>query len=423
MQSAAASSSIIGQLGIFIVLGVLVVLAWNLWLSYIQTVFLKSLKWTLIEIKPPRDVFKSPAAMELVLNALYAGAQGGDWYTKYWKGEVSLWHSLEIISIEGQVRFFVRTPEKFKKMIEAQIYAQYPQAEVSEVDDYTEKVPAYEKNSPFNIWACNFVLSKDDVYPIKSYVDYGLDKSVGSLDEEQRIDPITPMIEFLGSLNIGEQVWFQILIRPDTKRFSVKGKEGVLEEGKDWKAKAQETIKDLNDKLKEKDKEGKVTAVLRATKAQQGTIEAIERHAAKFGFDSHIRALYIAEKEAFNAGTRAPSLIGSLRQYASSDLNGFKPDKATKIDFPWQDIWGTKIVKMKSKFLRGYKSRGFFYGGFDFKDIKSYFTHPNKDGGKPYILSTEELATIFHLPGRVSETPTFTRIESKKAEPPANLPI
>jgi hypothetical protein len=266
------------------------------------------------------------------------------------------------------------------------------------------------------------VLSKDDIYPIKSYVDYGLDRSVGSLEEEQRIDPITPMIEFLGSLNLGEQIWFQILIRPDTKRFSIKGKEGKIEEGKDWKAKAQETIKELNEKLKEKDADGK-TVVGKPTKAQQGIIEAIERHAAKFGFDAHIRALYIAEKSAFNAATRAPSLIGSLRQYASSDLNGFKPDKATKIDFPWQDIFGTKLAKMKSKFLKGYKSRGFFYGGFDFKEIGAYFTHPNKDGGKPYILSTEELATIFHLPGRVSETPTFTRIESKKAEPPANLPI
>lgn len=116
-------------------------------------------------------------------------------------------------------------------------------------------------------------------------------------------------------------------------------------------------------------------------------------------------------------------MIGSLRQYASSDLNGFKPDKATKVDFPWQDIFGNKVATMKAKFLKGYKSRGFFYGGFDFKSIGAYFTHPNKDGGKPYILSTEELATIFHLPGRVSETPTFTRIESKKAEPPSNLPI
>ncbi len=416
-------SSIFSELGVFIAVPILTIVAWNLWLTYIQSVFLKSLKWTLLEIKPPKEVFKSPAAMELVLNALYAGAQGGDWVTKYWKGEVSLWHSLEIISIDGQVRFFVRTPEKFKKMIEAQVYAQYPQAEVFEVEDYTKNVPSYNKDESFNIWACNFILSKDDIYPIKSYVDYGLDRSVGALEEEQRIDPITPMIEFLGSLNIGEQVWFQIIIRPDTKRFSTKDKEGKEEKGKDWKAKAQEVIKELNDKLKEKDKEGKVTAVLKPTKAQQGTIEAIERHAAKFGFDAHIRALYIAKKEAFNAATRAPSLIGSLRQYASSDLNGFKPDKATKIDFPWQDLFGTKIVKMKKDFLDDYKNRSFFYGGFKFSKLKKYFTHPNKSGGKPFILSTEELATIFHLPGRVAETPTFTRIESKKAEPPANLPF
>lgn len=423
MQSSVTSSSILSQIGIFIALPILLIMAWNLWLSYIQTVFLKSLKWTLLEVKPPRDVFKSPAAMELVLNALYAGAQGGDWLTKYWKGEVSLWHSLEIVSVEGKVRFFVRVPEKFKKMIEAQIYAQYPQAEVSEAEDYTNSLPGYTKDSPFNIWACNFILSKDDIYPIKSYIDYGLDKSVGSLEEEQRIDPITPMIEFFGSLGIGEQVWFQILIRPDTKRFSIKDKEGKIEAGKDWKAKAAETIKELNDKLKEKDKEGKVTAVLKATKGQMNTIDAVERHAAKFGFDSYIRALYIAEKDSFNAATRAPSLIGSLRQYASSDLNGFKPDSATKIDFPWQDLFGTKIIKMKKDFLSDYKDRSFFYGGFNFKKIKKYFTHPNKSGGKPYILSTEELATIFHLPGRVSETPTFTRIEAKKGEPPINLPI
>jgi hypothetical protein len=414
---------IFSQIGVFIAVPILTIVAWNLWLTYIQSVFLKGLKWTLLEIRPPKEVFKSPAAMELVLNSLYAGAQGADWVTKYWKGEVSLWHSLEIISIDGQVRFFVRTPEKFKKMVEAQVYAQYPQAEVFEIEDYTKNVPEYKKDSDFNIWACNFILSKEDIYPIKSYIDYGLDRSVGALEEEQRIDPITPMIEFLGSLNIDEQVWFQIIIRPDTKRFSTKGKDGKEESGKDWKAKAQEVIKDLNEKLKEKDKEGKVTAVLKPTKAQQGTIEAIERHAAKFGFDSHIRALYIAKKEAFNAATRAPSLIGSLRQYASSDLNGFKPDGATKIDFPWQDLFGTKIVKMKKDFLDDYKDRSFFYRGFKFTKLKKYFTHPNKSGGKPFILSTEELATIFHLPGRVAETPTFTRIEAKKAEPPANLPI
>lgn len=414
-------SKILKNIGIFVALFVAVDLAWNLWLSYVQTVFLKSIKWTMIEIKPPKEVSKSPAAMELVLNSLYAGAQGGDWVTKYWKGEVSLYSSLEIISIEGKVRFFVRLPEKFKKMVETQVYAQYPQVEISEVSDYTSSVPDYTKDGEINLWGCNFVLTKDDVYPIKSYIDYGLDRAIGSLEEEQRIDPITPMIEFLGSLGVGEQVWIQILIKPDTKRFEVK-KGDVVEGGKDWKEKSKEAIKEYKEKLKEKDAEGKALP-LSLTGGQKNAIETIERHAGKFGFDSMIRAIYIAKKDNFNAGVRAPSLIGSFIQYASSELNGFKPDKATKIDFPWQDLFGHNIVGMKSGILRKYKSRSFFYGSFGMTDFGSWFTHPNKSGGKPYILSTEELATIFHLPGRVLETPTFTRIETKKSEPPANLPI
>jgi hypothetical protein len=45
--------------------------------------------------------------------------------------------------------------------------------------------------------------------------------------------------------------------------------------------------------------------------------------------------------------------------------------------------------------------------------------------GKPYLfaLSNEELASLYHFPGIVSETPSFKRIESKIAKPPSNLPI
>ncbi len=421
MNQSLTLGTVIQEIGIFIAVPILAVIAWNVWLSYIQTLFLRSIKWVMIEVKPPKEVFKSPLAMELVLNSLYAGAQGGDWYTKYWKGELSLYSSLEIVSKEGTVHFYIRLPEKFKKTVEAQIYAQYPQAEVLEVSDYTTEFPEFKKGGDFNLWGCNFVLSKDDVYPIKSYIDYGLDKAIGSLDEEQRIDPITPLLEYIGSLQLHEHVWIQILIRPDTKRFTVK-KKGVEESGKDWKAKAAETITELKANLYEKDENGKPVITL-TTKTQTNTLETIERHADKFGFDSFIRAVYIAKGPAFNAATRAPALIGAFRQFNSSQLNGFKPDGVTKVDFPWQDLFGNKIAGMKADILGGYNARAFFYGGFDPFSISSYFTHPNQSGGKPYILSTEELATLFHLPGRVAETPSFTRIEATKAEPPANLPI
>ncbi len=422
MDAPTALSLLVRHAGVFVVLVIVAIVAWNVWLSYLQTEFLRNIKWTILEIRPPKDVFKSPLAMELVLNSLYVGAQGGDWYTKYWKGEVSLWHSLEIASIEGKIHFYIRTPEKFKKIIQTQIYAQYPQAEVFEAEDYTAAVPSYTKDGPINLWGALLKLTKDDVYPIKTYVEYGLDRAIGSLDEEQRIDPITPMLEFFGSIGIGEQVWLQILIKPDTKRFSIKNKDGVLEGGKSWTDQVKQIIKDFNAGLIVKDAEGKTIESRRATRGEQQVIESIERNAGKYGFDSVIRMVYVAQKDNFNANNIG-GVLGSMRQYNSPDMNGFKPEGTAKVDFPWQDMSGKKVAGMKSKILKGYKSRGYFYGGFSFDDIASYFTHPNKSGGKPYILSTEELATIYHLPGRVAETPTFTRIESKKGEPPANLPV
>lgn len=391
-------------------------------MSYIQTLFIGSLKWTLLEVKPPKEVFKSPLAMELVLNTLYQPGGHGNWFQKYWQGAVRQWFSLEIVSIEGNIHFYIRTLTKFKSLLQSQIYAQYPQAEVTEVEDYVNNVPDFIKDGPINMWGTGFSLTKDDPYPVKTYVDFGLDRAVGSLDEEQRIDPITPMLEFMGSIGAGEQIWFQILVRADTKRFSVKGKDGAIEEGKSWVDKSKEIIKDFNASLTEKDKEGKTIATRRATKGELGVIEAVERNASKFGFDAGMRAVYVTQKDKFDAN-RIAGITGMIRQYNSNDFNSFKPDGPIGFEYPWQDMSGDKTALAKKSMLGAYKARAWFYGGFDLANPKTYFTYPEISGKKPFILSTEELATLFHLPGRVAETPSFTRIEATKAEPPANLPI
>ncbi len=413
--------SFLNQIAIFIAVPVLVVIAWNLWVSYINTLFLNGIKWVLLEIKPPKDVFKSPVAMELMLNALYQTGGTGNFFDKYWKGNLRNYFSLEIVSVEGKIRFFIRTNAKFQKIIETQIYAQYPQAEVKEVPDYTLQVPEFTKHADLSLWGCRFVLTKEDAYPIKTYVDYGLDRAVGSLEEEERIDPITPTLEYMGSIGAGEQVWFQIIVRADTSRFTVKNDKGEEESGKSWKDSARALIKKLRKEMTTQ-KDGDVTTTVRETRGQSAIIESIERNLNKFGFDAGIRAIYLAKKENFNADMIA-GLTGAVRQYNSSELNGFKPEGPTAFDFPWQDLLGNRIIEKKAKLLSAYKKRYFFYRPFDFFDIKSYFTSPGRNGEKPFILTTEELATMYHLPGRVAETPTFTRIEAKKAEPPANLPI
>jgi len=132
---------------------------------------------------------------------------------------------------------------------------------------------------------------------------------------------------------------------------------------------------------------------------------------------------YVA-KAGNSDANRIAGLTGMFRQYDNGDLNSFKPASAkTAFDYPWQDLFGKKILKLKKDFMDDYKTRSYFYGGFDFTKLKTYFTNPERSGEKPFILNTEELATLFHLPGRVVETPTFTRIEAKKAEPPSNLPM
>jgi hypothetical protein len=399
----------------------LTTLAWNLWLTYVYSAHLKSVKWVLLEVRPPKEVFKSPLAMELVLNTLYQTGGIGTWYDRYWKGQLRSFFSLEIASLEGKIHFYIRTPEKFRKLIESQIYAQYPQAEVGEVQDYTSLIPGYEKGA-YGMWGGVFGLAKDDPYPIRTYVDYGLDRAVGALKEEERIDPLTPTLEFMGSIGAGEYVWLQILVRADTKRFKAKNKDGVEVPGMSWKDKAKDLANDLREKLNPKPKEGEPFSFKTATKGQLAVIEAIERSTQKFGFDCGIRAMYIGMPGFFDAN-RIQGVLGMLRQYDNGDLNSFKLIDKTGVDLPWQDITKQKVEKMKKDTMWEYKNRSYFYSGFDFKKLKLYFTNPDKNGRPPFILNSEELATLFHLPGRVVETPTFTRIEAAKAEPPPNLPM
>ncbi|MCC6199117.1 hypothetical protein IT401_02810 [Candidatus Nomurabacteria bacterium] len=404
---------------------VLVMLAWNLRLHYLNALYLKAIPWVVLEIVPPRDVFKSPEAMELVLNSLHGGGFG-NWYERYWKGELAQYYSLEIASIEGRVRFFVRFHKKFRKVFEAQFYAQYPQAQVMEAEDYTKGVPEYTKGGSINLFGYTLSLNskKDESYPIKTYVDYGLDRAIGSLDEEQRIDPLTPLLETMGSIGIGEQIWVQYIIRQDVKRHSIKkkkdGKE-IEEQGKSWKEKSREAIAKIKESANTKDDDGKVTQG-RLTKGEQQLIDAIERHRNKQGFDTGIRCVYVADKEHFSGDT-ITAFTSMFRQFNSEDMNNFAMEGLTKIDVPWNDLRGVVVDKKKEGMLKAYKGRAFFYKGFDFSDISRWFSHPEKLGANGTLFSTEELATLFHLPGRVAETPTVTRIEATKGEPPANLPI
>ncbi|HXK37564.1 MAG TPA: hypothetical protein VJ579_00640 [Candidatus Paceibacterota bacterium] len=402
--------------------------------------FLKKLEFTTLEIRVPRNIDKSPLAMELVLQALHQPFKPTNRLEKITKGKVNSWFSLEMVSTEGAVHFYVYTPKEYVKLITTHLYSQYPDVEVHETPDYVTKVPFGRDKEEWDLHGTEFILSKADPYPIKTYVDYGLDKL--DLKEEFKIDPMTVVLEYLGSIGRGQHAWIQIMIQAHEERYEVKGQSrdwdkliiyqdyegfkkskpkgrdwGKFFEGKwwevgsedwmkfvtnnwwtpatqDWKKEADSLIKALKEKAGDK-----MSAV------QRKEIEAMERSVTKNGFDVGIRALYIARKDKYDPSNIA-GLMGVLKQFSSVELNGFKDNNVTKIDKKQKIYNDADLVKAKKKMFDKYLRRGFFY-----------------EKGKPFVLNTEELATIFHFPGRVSATPTFSRIESRKAEPPSNLPI
>jgi len=372
----------------------------NLWMRYVRTKWIAGMKWVLLEIKLPKEIFKSPLAMEVFINSLYQ-AQSGQWVDAYFKGKVKNWFSLELVSIEGDVHFFIRTNVIFKDLIEAQIYGQYPAAEVYEVSDYTKYVNYKGKEGDWNLWGLEYRLTKDDAYPIKTYVDYGLDKE--GVKEEYKTDPITSTLEFLGSIGKNEQIWIQILVQSTGKRFK---KPGKFFKKRDWTDEGKDLIEEIIKKARKRSG-SEATAPVILTKIEENQITAIERNTSKFGFDCGIRGIYLSKGSTFNV-SNIYSLLGAFRQYSSNELNGFGVSHATSYDYPWQDYKDIRATKLKKKIFDAYKRRSYFY-------------LPYKK--KPFVLNAEELATIYHFPGGVAETPTFGRVVSKKAEPPANLPI
>lgn len=375
----------------------------DLWITYKRREYIQSQGSMLLEVRIPKEMLKSPMAMEVFIGTLYQ-AGVGTLIDVYIKGRVRPWFSLELVSLDGAVHFYIWLHPKFKNIVEAQLYAQFPNIEIHEVEDYAMKV--HHDLAKYNFgWMGQFALTKSNAFPIKSYIDYGLDKDQ---EEEYKNDPIVPLLEFLGSLKKGEQAWVQILIQAHTKEGI---KYGRVMAKADWKAEIEKEIKDIVKKGTLKPEGDTKVSMISLSKGQQDIIAAIERTAAKPAFDTMIRAAYIAENEAFNPNNIG-GLLGSFRQFGSNTMNGFKPGWNKGYDYPWEDFRGKKKFRNERRVLEAYKRRSFFNTPF-----KNFH-------GKPFILTSEELATLWHFPSSiVAATPTLTRIPSKRAEAPSNLPI
>ncbi|MCE9585129.1 hypothetical protein K8Q94_00710 [Candidatus Nomurabacteria bacterium] len=412
----------------FVVLFYLGKFARSLWLHYVQQDFISGIEWVILEIIPPREVERSPKAMELFFtNALYHFSNKGG-LEAWWVGAVWFYYSLEIVSIEGTVHFYIRVPSRLKEFVETNMYAQYPQAQIKVVDDYTLAVDEISDKSSWNLWGCEFALEKPEAYPIKTYTDFGLDKDP---KEEFKVDPISPVVELFASVAKGEQMWVQIVVRPSKKEFHGKG------EVHDWVKESQDELERLFEKY------GRMNVIEGEEKLQKVrppfTMEPIMRgineKTMKLGFDTGIRVCYVAKKEAWSMNSRR-NIRMIFRQYAKPNSNSLVRVNSTQADalggplFPgWFPLSTKNVQILANRMLMEYRERSFFYHPLRQKILHhlpwpfSPYLMPAYFHSSYFVLNVEELATLWHFPGQILKVPTFERIESKEAAPPTNLPV
>ncbi len=399
------------------------------WVLYRQRRYMKSWKWVLLAIDIPPMFIQSPKAVEQIF-AHFSGAHIGPNITeKYRMGRKQKWFSLEIISIEGYIQFLIRTEIEFRDLVEAAIYAQYPEAEITEVEDYVDGIPSLYPNSEYNVFGAEFHLEKAETFPIRTYpnFEYSLSKDVVFSD------PMAAILENFTRVGAGENFWLQIILRPTGSGWKEDGialvKKIVESKGAalskvqsgggglgfsiasfftgipikladtarqiwDWNFEAGgESVAKPDDPL---------GRVMELTPGNKTIIEAIEEKISKVGFKSKIRVLYAARNEVFNSSRCFDGFVGALNQFNVQSRNAIVPYKLTKLHYAFRDM---RLGWLKSKFVRAFKRRLI------------------RPGGKPFVLNIEELATLWHFPLPFVKAPMVQKATAKRGEPPIDLPM
>ena len=301
--------------------------------------------------------------------------------------------SFEIVSDASGIRFYFVAPESIVGFVQSQVYAQYPNAKLHVRDDYVD----LESVSNLKYVVSSLDYTKEDFFPIKSFRDF-------------EVDTLANLTSTLSEFNDEDTTWLQFVMRPtpdgwqsigqsyvDTvKETGSAGSSGSLFGGllqyfvKEMVAIAGDIPTQFlsgpsTDTSTSLSSRSDVPAV-KLTTLQELELSTIENKLSKLGYECVVRIIGLSPTtERLENNFR--SINASLKQYSTSISN-----ELLMVSEP-----------NYSASLEDYKARIF-------------------DPSKAVILTSEELATIFHLPASRESAPNVTWVHSKTGEPPTDLP-
>lgn len=398
-----ASSWVIGTAPVWLPVA-LIIGACRMWMWYVRTLFLSGRNPILLEVKMPREIMKSPRAMENALINLWQTSGEVTFIHRWWKGQVRPWYSFEITSFGGDIHFYIWTWKSYKNTVEAALYSHYPELEIYEVEDYASKFKFDPKQHLCYCIDWKFE-PRSDAYPIRTYVDLELDKDP---KEEYRVDPIAQVLEQMSAIKKTEQLWAQIMFRANDKDkvrvpgtlFEYKNRRDLI---------VDEEVKKIRESSFMQEP-GNPKGAKRPMQSWRQTeqLRSIERNYGKLPFEFLGRGTYISTPKDFH-GPGYGTIRWLWRPYNNPQyMNQLRPRRwHAPFDYPWQDFREIRWRNTTRRFFDAYRRR-------------AGFTSPWLTPA--HITSPEVLATLWHPPASSAKAPGLQRIPATKAEPPPNLP-
>lgn len=342
----------------------------------------KALNSTLFLVKVPRMVVNKDGGTvrsekELIGIAEQMISGFSNLHSKGWNkflyGEPYVVLEIAVHHVGEETNFYISVPKSNEAIIEKQLYGLYPQAEISRSADYNIFNPQGSTAGAYLTYTGNPIL------PFKTY-------------QKLEADPIGGILTAMSKLEAeGEGTAIQILIRPAhaNSQKAIAGKVArEMQSGYQFKEALQRAKRPPAPKKPDPNKPAEPEKPRVVTPADDEIIKAITAKTGKQNFDANIRLLASAPSPA-----RAEQILqdfeGALAQFSSPDLNGLK---AVKPNGPGLN----KLVY-----------------NFSFRLF---------DERQKMILSTEEVASLYHFPLATTAAPRVNFMKAKSAEPPANLP-
>ncbi len=370
-------------------------------------------KYTVLTVRVAKENENGP----MVAEQIFATLHGIESKFSFWQklsGYSSDNVSFEIASLNRSIRFYVAFPEKLRNLVEGQIYAQYPDVEIEDCTDYAANVENVE-----NAVGTELKFNEADVFPIKRYPQFE-DKLA-----RVAIDPIAGITSSLVKFDdIADQAWVQVVVTPLSDRWRVVFtkcvrilKKGLLGNVQlltriyaqafttrklwpkivffplyflFWIQGFLITAKFDSDRMSSGgsglSSSDDIDELTSRDHQRESNMDAAMDKVVRPLFEVAIRLVHIPKnKNEQRAKIKLREIVGSFKQFNFPHLNGFEIE-------------------------------GFEYGS---KIVNAYKKRIINNG---MVLNNEELATIYHMPNLLVKTPTIYWVQSRKLEPPADLP-